>query len=189
MHPKLTRSFVASIASCILLATAHAANARIATGGGAAALAANRFVAEADSPLEAAGEIFARATQSIKIEDLQHLTWPVPDKTINTPFTGEHSGIDIEGETGDPITAAASGVVRFAGDDGDGYGLKVVIRHDDKVSTLYSHLADITVKKGRVERGEKIGTVGCTGSCSGDHLHFEVRTNGTPTDPTRFLKG
>jgi murein DD-endopeptidase MepM/ murein hydrolase activator NlpD len=189
MHTKLARAFVASTASCILLVSVSVASARIATGGSAAALAANRFVAKAASPLDAAGEIFARATQSIRVEDFRRLAWPVRDKTINTPFTGEHSGLDIEGETGDPIIAAASGIVRFAGDDGDGYGVKVIIRHDDRFSTLYSHLSDITVAKGHVERGEKIGRVGCTGSCSGDHLHFEVLTNGTPTDPTRFLKG
>jgi murein DD-endopeptidase MepM/ murein hydrolase activator NlpD len=159
------------------------------TGGGAAEIITNRSLApKADTPLDAAGKIFAEATQSIQVEDLTHLTWPVLDTTINTPFTGEHSGVDIEGETGDPIVAAASGIVEFAGDDGDGYGLKVVIRHDDKMSTLYSHLTDTIVSKGRVERGQKIGTVGCSGSCSGDHLHFEVLINDSPTDPMEFLE-
>ncbi len=187
MHSKLTRVFLASTASCMLLATLSTASARTTGGGEAQLIATRSFVPKADSPLDAAGEIFAKATKSIQIEDLKQLAWPVPDTTINTPFTGEHAGVDIEGETGDPIVAAASGVVEFAGDDGDGYGLKVVIRHDGQMSTLYSHLTDITVPKGRVERGDKVGTVGCTGSCSGDHLHFEVLIDDAPTNPMRFL--
>lgn len=114
------------------------------------------------------------------------LEWPIED-TINTPFGGDHDGIDIEGETGDPIAAAGSGRITFAGDDGDGYGTKIVISHGSGVSTLYSHLNDMRVTKGWVEQGDIIGTVGCTGSCSGDHLHFEILRDDRPVDPLEVL--
>lgn len=114
--------------------------------------------------------------------------WPV-EGAINTAFEGDHDGIDIEGETGDPIVAARSGRITFAGDDGDGYGTKILIDHGKGISTLYSHLADIIEKQGWVHRGQKIGTVGCTGSCSGDHLHFEIQKNETPMNPVDFLPG
>lgn len=114
--------------------------------------------------------------------------WPVKG-AINTPFGGGHDGIDIEGETGDPIVAARSGHVIFAGDDGDGYGTKILIDHGKGTSTLYSHLAEIIVKRGWVDRGDKIGTVGCTGSCTGDHLHFEIQKNESPMNPLDFFPG
>lgn len=114
--------------------------------------------------------------------------WPV-EGAINTPFGGDHDGIDIEGETGDPIVAPRSGRITFAGDDGDGYGTKILINHGKGISTLYSHLNEITVKRGWVNRGEKIGTVGCTGSCTGDHLHFEIQKDEIPMNPVDFLPG
>ena len=114
------------------------------------------------------------------------LEWPIGD-TVNTYFGGGHDGIDIEGETGDPIEAAGSGRITFAGDDGDGYGTKIVISHGSGISTLYSHLDDMKVTKGWVEQGDVIGTVGCTGSCTGDHLHFEIQRGGTPVDPLDVL--
>lgn len=112
--------------------------------------------------------------------------WPVKG-AINTPFGGDHDGIDIEGETGDPIVAARAGRIVFAGDDGDGYGTKIVIDHGRGVSSLYSHLAEMFVRHGWVDRGDKIGTVGCTGSCTGDHLHFEILENKRALNPVEFL--
>ncbi len=116
----------------------------------------------------------------------EDLEWPLQD-TINTHFGGDHDGIDIEGETGDPVKAAGSGRITFAGDDGDGYGTKIVISHGSGISTLYSHLDEMKVTKGWVEQGDVIGTVGCTGSCSGDHLHFEILRDGSPVDPLGVL--
>lgn len=112
--------------------------------------------------------------------------WPVKG-AINTPFGGGHDGIDIEGETGDPIVAARAGKVVFAGDDGDGYGTKILIDHGRGIQTLYSHLERIIVRRGWVEAGDKIGTVGCTGSCSGDHLHFEILDKERALNPVDYL--
>ena len=123
---------------------------------------------------------------STEREKFDGFKWPVKD-TINTYFGNGHNGIDIEGETGDPIAAAAPGKIVFAGDDGDGYGTKVVIRHEEGLSTLYSHLNTIKISKGVVDQGDIIGTVGCTGSCTGDHLHFEILEKETPVNPLDYL--
>jgi murein DD-endopeptidase MepM/ murein hydrolase activator NlpD len=116
----------------------------------------------------------------------ERMAWPVTGG-INTYFGEGHDGVDIEGETGDPVVAARSGAVTFAGDEGDGYGLKVVLAHPGGLETVYAHLASTEVSKGGLAQGVLVGSVGCTGSCSGDHLHFEVRKDGAPVDPLDYL--
>lgn len=116
----------------------------------------------------------------------EKFVWPVKGE-ITTYFDGGHAGIDIDGEYGDRIVAARSGQVTFAGDDGDGYGVKVIIKHPGGFKTLYSHLSSIEVEKGPIARGELVGLVGCTGSCTGDHLHFEILEGGSVTNPLDFL--
>jgi murein DD-endopeptidase MepM/ murein hydrolase activator NlpD len=98
-----------------------------------------------------------------------------------------HTGVDIDGRTGDPIVAAKEGRVIFAGVYG-GYGNCVVIQNGTSVSTLYGHLSSIDVTVGNaVNKGEFIARVGMTGVATGPHLHFEVRINGEPKDPMLFL--
>ncbi len=99
-----------------------------------------------------------------------------------------HEGIDIDGYSGQPIVASKSGRVISAGDAGDGYGTKVVIDHGGGYTTLYAHQSRLGVSTGAsVSQGQVIGYVGCTGSCTGDHLHFEVRINGSPQNPLSYL--
>jgi murein DD-endopeptidase MepM/ murein hydrolase activator NlpD len=98
-----------------------------------------------------------------------------------------HTGIDIGVGYGTPIVAAESGVVILAGGYG-GYGNAVVIDHGGGLSTLYAHQSSIAISNGsRVDRGQAIGYVGCTGYCTGAHLHFETRDGGVPVDPMRYL--
>ncbi|HVE90703.1 MAG TPA: peptidoglycan DD-metalloendopeptidase family protein [Actinomycetota bacterium] len=98
-----------------------------------------------------------------------------------------HTGIDIGAPTGRAIAAAGAGTVIFAGVKG-GYGNAVIVDHGDGLATLYAHMSSITSSVGaRVGRGATIGKVGCTGACTGPHLHFEVRVNGEPQNPTRWL--
>lgn len=100
-----------------------------------------------------------------------------------------HTGIDIDGAAGDPVVAASSGRVVAAGYF-EGYGNTVVIDHGNGLATLYGHLSLPAVRAGdEVGRGELVGAVGCTGSCTGDHLHFEVRLRGVPVDPLPYLPG
>lgn len=98
-----------------------------------------------------------------------------------------HAGIDIGVGYGTPIAAAEDGVIILSGPYG-GYGNTVVIDHGSGLSTLYAHQSSIVVGNGaRVSRGQVIGYVGCTGYCTGAHLHFETRVNGSPADPMGYL--
>ena len=98
-----------------------------------------------------------------------------------------HNGIDIWARTGDPIAAARSGRVTFAGWNG-GYGNLIIISHGSGVETRYAHLSRINVSVGQqVASGQVIGRAGSTGFSTGPHLHFEIRMNGTPVDPRRYL--
>jgi murein DD-endopeptidase MepM/ murein hydrolase activator NlpD len=99
-----------------------------------------------------------------------------------------HNGIDIDGTSGDPIRASKAGTVFFAGYDDNGYGNHVVISHGGGFSTVYAHATTVMTRAGQfVSQGQLIATVGCTGSCTGDHLHFEIRVNGSPRDPMQYL--
>jgi murein DD-endopeptidase MepM/ murein hydrolase activator NlpD len=102
-----------------------------------------------------------------------------------------HNGLDIDGHSGDPVTAAADGTVIDADYDG-GYGLTVIIRHGGPfagLSTAYAHLSATAVSSGdRVERGQRIGSLGATGNAVGDHLHFEVRRGGEALNPREHLE-
>ncbi len=98
-----------------------------------------------------------------------------------------HTGIDLNAGAGTPILASESGTVIMARTYG-GYGRAVVIDHGGGLSTLYAHQSSIVVSEGqRVARGDVIGYVGCTGYCTGPHLHFETREWGTPVDPMKYL--
>ncbi|MGH2708630.1 MAG: murein hydrolase activator EnvC family protein, partial [Actinomycetota bacterium] len=93
-----------------------------------------------------------------------------------------HYGIDIDGETGDPLRASKAGVVTDIA-CGSGYGICSIVDHGDGVATLYAHMSRKTVGRGRVSQGDVIGLVGSTGRSTGSHLHFEVRVNGEPRNP------
>jgi murein DD-endopeptidase MepM/ murein hydrolase activator NlpD len=98
-----------------------------------------------------------------------------------------HAGVDFGVATGASIRAAGDGVVVIAGPYG-GYGNATVIDHGNALATLYGHQSAILVSPGdHVRRGQVIGRVGCSGYCTGPHLHFEVRVYGTPVDPLRYL--
>lgn len=107
------------------------------------------------------------------------------------PFLGKpaiHTGIDLRGETGDPVHVTASGRVTRAGWAG-GYGNMIEVDHGNGLSTRYGHLSKIEVKVGQhVTIGETIGRVGSTGRSTGSHLHYETRVNGEPVDPQKFLR-
>ncbi|KAF0208708.1 MAG: peptidoglycan DD-metalloendopeptidase family protein [Actinomycetota bacterium] len=133
------------------------------------------------------------------------MAWPVPGYfRISSPFgpricpfhgRENHSGIDIGRKAdgtaigGAAIVAAGGGTVLSAGWRG-GYGYTVIINHGNGVTTLYAHqpAGGIKVSTGqRVSKGDRIGTVGSTGYSTGPHLHFEVRVNGTPVNPMKYV--
>jgi murein DD-endopeptidase MepM/ murein hydrolase activator NlpD len=123
--------------------------------------------------------------------------WPVSGP-ITSPFGMRsdpfgrgftmHTGLDIGAPMGATITAAAAGHVIFA-DWYGGYGKAIIIDHGGKTVTLYGHCSQWFVSKGQdVQRGQAIGAIGSTGNSTGPHLHFEVRVNGVPVDPTGRLR-
>ena len=99
-----------------------------------------------------------------------------------------HAGLDFAAPQGTPIYSTADGVVKLAGNTGNGYGNYVIINHGYGYETLYGHQYKIKVKSGqRVKRGELIGWVGSTGKSTGPHVHYEVHKNGRHIDPIYFF--
>lgn len=125
------------------------------------------------------------------------LAWPAAGPVISGfgyrihPIFGTrrlHTGVDIGAPYGAPVIAADTGVVAFAGEM-SGYGNAIVVEHGGGLATTYNHLSSFSVGGGQgVARGEVIGAVGCTGYCTGPHLHFEVRVGGSPVDPMPYLQ-
>ena len=106
------------------------------------------------------------------------------------PFTGlrqMHEGLDIANRRGTPINAPADGVV-YRVFNNFGFGLMVEINHGYGIVTRYGHLSKSYVKVGqRVKRGERIAAIGNSGRATGPHLHYEVRLNGVPINPQRYI--
>jgi murein DD-endopeptidase MepM/ murein hydrolase activator NlpD len=100
-----------------------------------------------------------------------------------------HAGLDIAAASGTPIHAVQCGTVSQSGSEA-GYGLMVCVRHAGGVTTCYAHMSRTQASVNeQVQAGQVIGYVGCTGSCTGPHVHFEVRRNGAPEDPAPYLAG
>jgi murein DD-endopeptidase MepM/ murein hydrolase activator NlpD len=98
-----------------------------------------------------------------------------------------HEGLDVATPHGQQVSTPSDGVVVFNGVEG-GYGKVLVIDHGYGVKTRYGHLSETFVRVGdRVKRGDKIGAVGNTGKSTGPHLHYEVRVNGIPENPRKFI--
>lgn len=132
------------------------------------------------------------------IPDLTVLTTsPVPDVESSgfgwrmhpiLHYNKFHSGTDFKADRGTPVYAAGTGVVAFAGVR-SGYGKLVMIDHGGGVLTRYAHLSAIDVKPGAtIAASARLGRVGATGRATGPHLHFEVRLDDRPVDPTMALK-
>jgi lipoprotein NlpD len=112
--------------------------------------------------------------------------WPATGKVMEG-FNANSKGIDIEGAPGDPVLAAADGKVMYAGNGVRGLGSLIIINHQNGFITAYAHNRTLLVKTGQeVKRGVKIAEIGQTDAPS-PRLHFEVRRQGTPVDPARYL--
>ncbi len=119
--------------------------------------------------------------------------WPTSSHHISQYFHYGHYAIDIDGSTGDPIWAAASGTVIFAGWKNNGGGYQVWISHGSNLYTTYNHMSSVAVGRGQsVGRGQRVGRMGSSGYATGSHLHFEVWkgpvwNGGTRVNPLAYL--
>ena len=121
--------------------------------------------------------------------------WPA-DGVVTSPFGWDngrwHTGLDIGILRSLGVLAAESGIVTRVGTPAgyEGYGLVVEVQVTDRYSNLYAHLAQAAVLPGQyVVAGQPLGLAGCTGWCTGTHLHFELRDRGRPVDPTNLMSG
>ncbi len=146
-----------------------------------AQLQAAQEAAAAEAPTLPAGPIQGESSAGF--------IWPV-NGTVSSPFGWRwgrmHEGIDISAPAGTPIRAVANGNVVLAAPT-SGYGNYTCIDHGGGLASCYAHQSSYAITSGGVSQGDVIGYVGCTGSCFGDHLHFEVRINGAAVDPLGYL--
>jgi murein DD-endopeptidase MepM/ murein hydrolase activator NlpD len=116
------------------------------------------------------------------------LAWPVANGTITTYFSSAHLAIDVAAPYGSTVMASDGGVVTWAGWRNNGGGLVIAIDHGNGITTLYNHLGTLFVGPGQaVVKGQAIAGVGCTGICTGPHVHFEVIVGGVLVNPLRYL--
>jgi lipoprotein NlpD len=114
--------------------------------------------------------------------------WPVTGKVV-AKFSDASKGIDIAGEAGQPVLASAPGKVVYKGDGLRGYGLLVIIKHNEEYLSAYAHNRAVLVKEGdSVSRGQKIAEMG-NSDADRVKLHFEIRRFGKPVDPMKYLPG
>lgn len=116
--------------------------------------------------------------------------WPIPG-VVTSGFgprgRSHHDGIDIGGQTGDPVHASRGGTVVFS-DRLRGYGKVIIVEHDDGFSTVYAHHSENIAQRGeRVRQGQTIARVGETGRATRPHLHFEIRVHDVARNPRKYL--
>lgn len=176
--------------------TASVETGDLAAQTGSQAAADMREAAETARDPEPQQEISAEtevATAAPATSGVETLRWPVQGQVI-TAFGAQdgnvrNDGIDISVPEGSDVKAAENGVVIYAGSGLKEYGNTVLIRHDDGLVTVYGHADELSVARGdTVSRGQVIARSGMSGAATQPKLHFEVRENATPVDPTRYLR-
>ena len=116
------------------------------------------------------------------------MRWPESGRVISA-FGSDKDGIDIAVPQGTPIKAAENGVVIYAGNGLKEFGNTVLVRHENGLVTVYGHASSLEVTRGqKVKRGQEIAQSGMSGNASSPQLHFEVRKNSAPVDPSTFLE-
>ena len=116
------------------------------------------------------------------------LVWPVPAGSISQYYHAGHLALDIAAPYGSQIVASQGGTVTWAGWKNNGGGYVISINHGNGMTTVYNHLGSIWVSPGQyVGAGQGIGGVGCTGLCTGPHVHFQVIVNGFIDNPLRYF--
>lgn len=155
-------------------------------------LSAKTNLAPVTKVIDCGTKVFrGEGANNVNVTSANQMIWPTNATAISSNYgvrsSGFHTGLDINGETNDPVWAALDGTVTTAGWCGN-YGNCIVIKHSDGLSTRYAHLNSIGVGVGQtVKRGQTIGLEGSTGNSTGSHLHFEVIINGAAVDPLIYI--
>jgi lipoprotein NlpD len=135
----------------------------------------------------AAGSLAAGSTVTANDDEKLSWMWPSNGKIIATFDEGKNKGIDIAGKLGQQVMAAGSGRVMYAGSGIRGYGNLVIVKHSNSLLSAYAHNRTILVKEGQsVTKGETIAEMGDS-DADMVKLHFEIRQQGKPVDPSKFL--
>ncbi|MFP5393342.1 MAG: peptidoglycan DD-metalloendopeptidase family protein [Gammaproteobacteria bacterium] len=141
----------------------------------------------APAPAAAPTGIVPGATVTATDDEKLSWMWPSDGKIIATFDEGKNKGIDIAGRAGQHVMASAAGKVMYAGSGIRGYGNLVIVKHSNSLLSAYAHNRTIVVKEGQtVSKGQVIAEMGDSDADS-VKLHFEIRQQGKPVDPSRFL--
>lgn len=150
-----------------------------------AAVAAPKPEAKVESKSEVKSEV--KPAEPASGSDEFVWIWPANGKMIGTFSEGASKGVDIAGKAGDPIVSAGDGKVVYSGTGLRGYGKLVIVKHNNTYLSAYAHNQNVLVKEGQpVSKGQKIAEMGNT-DADQVKLHFEVRRQGKPVDPLKYL--
>ncbi len=148
-----------------------------------------RAAVPAPAPAAPAPAIAAGSTVTANDDDKLSWMWPADGRIVATFDEGRNKGIDIAGRPGQQVVAAGAGKVMYAGSGIRGYGNLVIVKHNNSLLSAYAHNRKIVVKEGdNVAKGQMIAEMGDSDADS-VKLHFEIRQQGKPVDPSRFLPG
>lgn len=154
----------------------------------AASPAAAASASAAAAPRSAASApVSAAASANVDGDDPVSFQWPVRGNLIAGFDESKNKGLDIAGKAGDPVLAAADGKVVYAGSGLRGYGNLIIIKHNNTYLTAYAHNQSLLVKEDQaIKRGQKIAEMG-NSDADQVKLHFEIRRQGKPVDPAKYL--
>ena len=131
----------------------------------------------------------SKKTASNYYTNVRNWAWPAQGKLVNTFHTdnGLNKGIDIQGQLGEPVIAAARGKVVYAGEGLRGYGKLIIVKHNEKFLSAYAHNDKLLVKEEEwVNQGQRIAVMGSSGT-DRVKLHFQIRLDGKPVNPIKYL--
>jgi lipoprotein NlpD len=163
--------------------------AELKAAEGTAALAAAPVAGAAPAASVPGAAAPAKPAEPLKPAEAsaEEWSWPSAGRVLQTFDESSSKGIALGGKLGDPVQAAADGRVIFSGNGPRGYGNLVIVKHANDLLSVYAHNRTLAVKEGQsVKRGQKIAELGDSGTTSAK-LHFEIRQQGKPIDPMKFL--
>jgi murein DD-endopeptidase MepM/ murein hydrolase activator NlpD len=139
-------------------------------------------------PISSFKDINVEPEISVDLNTKHGVQYPVKVVKVTQGYSIFHPGLDLDGETGDPIYPIMAGKIEAIDHSKYAYGNAILINHGNEISSLYAHLSEIEVTQNQeVTTEDEIGKMGATGHASGDHLHLEIRDHGQPINPYSVL--